>query len=307
MVAAPDDDGFTSVTHKKPVRPPRNRKGKNRFIERTLDQKLEARHDALQRSGYLDKCREMVRLALSPPANDDERNDAPPAPCPPPRCVVCLGLGSISESSKAQDQYVLLKEVLDELKDELDETMPTEFYDPVFSPEDAAFLSAQGHKVLSSDHPLRLDRTTLLYIPHGPRTLFGVLLRANWTSPAQLERVVLLANRLDLYDDPTYSGSLGTKARRDEAQRQEGEDDELGSSAEYIVRAAELFHIVPFPPTKEHLEAFNDLALEWAVPARLEGKDPAFWLADGPVDSTEDEVDEAAKAVEALSLGKATT
>ncbi|GAA5938728.1 hypothetical protein JCM3775_001974 [Rhodotorula graminis] len=305
MVAAPDDDGFTSVTHKKPVRPPRNRKGKNRFIERTLDQKLEARYDALRRSGYLDKCREMVRLALSPPAVS-EREEAPPAPCPPPTCVVCLGLGSISESSKAQDQYVLLKEVLDELNDEIDETVLTEFYDPVFSPEDAAFLSAQGHEVLPSDHPLVLDRPTLLYIPHGPRTLFEALLRANWTSPAQLQRVVLLANRLDLYDDPTYSGSLKSKSRREDEAQQDG--DELGESAEYIVRAAELFHIVPFPPTKEHLEAFNDLALEWAVPARLEGKDPAFWLADESGESTEDvEVDETAAAVEALSLGTTTT
>ncbi|GAA5837577.1 hypothetical protein JCM9279_006796 [Rhodotorula babjevae] len=307
MVAAPDDDGFTSVTHKKPVRPPRNRKGKNRFIERTLDQKLDARHDALRRSGYLDKCREMVRLALSPPVSENGRNDAPPAPCPPPTCVVCLGLGSISESSKAQDQYVLLKEVLDELKDEIDETVPTEFYDPVFSPEDAAFLSAQGHKVLSSDHPLCLDRPTLLYVPHGPRTLFEALLRANWTSPAQLERVILLANRLDLYDDPTYSGSIKSSARRGDEARRDGGGDELGPSAGYIVRAAELFHIVPFPPTKEHLEAFNDLALEWAVPARLEGKDPAFWLADEPAESTADEADEAAAAVEALSLGTATT
>lgn len=57
MVAAPDDDGFTSVTHKKPQRAPRNRKGKNRFVERTLDQKLKHREEALRRSGYLDKCR----------------------------------------------------------------------------------------------------------------------------------------------------------------------------------------------------------------------------------------------------------
>ena len=140
---------------------------------------------------------------------------------------------------------------------QIDETVPTEFYDPVFSPADAAFLSAQGHKVLSSDvralarslasrmtlthtflqYPLHLDRPTLLYIPHGPRTLFEALLRANWSSPAQLERVILLANRLDLYDDPTYSGSLKSKARREDEARQDGEGDELGASAEHIVRA----------------------------------------------------------------------
>lgn len=71
--------------------------------------------------------------------------------------------------------------------------------------------------------------------------------------------------------------------------------------------AANLFHIVPFPPTKEHLEAFNDLALEWAVPARLAAKDPAFWLADEAIESGADDVDEAAAAVEALSLGTTAT
>lgn len=91
--------------------------------------------------------------------------------------------------------------------------------------------------LVGTQHPLRLDRRTLLYIPHGPRTLFEALLRANWTSPAQLERVVLLANRLDLYDDPTYSGSLKSGAGRGDKEALERGGDELGASAEYIVRA----------------------------------------------------------------------
>ena len=74
MIAAPDDDGFTSVTHKKPVRPLRNRKGKNRFIERTLDQKLEARHDALRRSGYLDKCRGASHMLSLEPFTEPDRS-----------------------------------------------------------------------------------------------------------------------------------------------------------------------------------------------------------------------------------------
>ncbi|BGP37827.1 hypothetical protein JCM10450v2_001759 [Rhodotorula kratochvilovae] len=303
MPAAAEDDGFTSVTHKKPVRPPRNRKGKIRFVERTLEEKLAAREDALRRSGYLQKCR----------ANDGGDAAAPPLPCPPPACVVCLGLGSISESSKAQDQYVLLQGLLEELKDVLDEDVQSEFYDPVFSPEDAAFLSSRGHRVLSSDHPLRLSRPTLLYIPHGPRTLFEALLRANWTSASQLQRVILLANRLDLYDDPTYSGSLGSARGKKLREKEAGEGgDELGESAEFIVRAAKLFHIVPLPETKDHLEAFNDLALEWVVPSRLEGEEDVSWLKHEEVrqvpekeefTAQEDPVDEASAAVEKLALG----
>lgn len=66
---------------------------------------------------------------------------------------------------------------------------------------------------------------------------------------------------------------------------------------------------MPLPPTKEHLEAFNDLALEWVVPARLEGKGEAFWLGEleeAPKQPEQDQrVDEAADAVEKLSLGGA--
>ncbi|GAA6055741.1 hypothetical protein JCM3770_006134 [Rhodotorula araucariae] len=314
MATSVGDDGFTSVTHKKPVRLPRNRKGKNRFVERSLEDKLIAREEGLTRTGYLEKCREMVRAALSPRARDEEDTANPPDPCPPPTCVVCLGLGSISESSKSQDQYVLLQALLQELKDVLDDNVQSEFYDPVFSPEDVAFLSSRGHKVLSADHSLRLSRSTLLYIPHGPRTLFEALLRANWSSAAQLQHVILLANRLDLYDDPTYSGSLGSKGARD--ARGDGEasvgGDELGESAEFIVRASKVFQIVPLPATKDHLEAFNDLALEWAVPARLEGKADTFWLKPAGAEESDeqeepglqaDPVAEAASAVQGLALG----
>lgn len=32
----------------------------------------------------------------------------------------------------------------------MNEDIPTEFYDPVFTPEDTAFLASKGHTVLSS-------------------------------------------------------------------------------------------------------------------------------------------------------------
>ena len=128
-----EDDGFTSVTYKKPSRAPKNRKGKNKYRERTLDEKLQAREEAMRRSGYIEACRresrlslhciqgqltrvesvEMLRNALSP--LKEEENSASTSVCPPPTCVVCLGLGSVSDSTKAQDQYILLKELVLEL------------------------------------------------------------------------------------------------------------------------------------------------------------------------------------------------
>ncbi|GAA5822644.1 hypothetical protein JCM11251_004328 [Rhodosporidiobolus azoricus] len=305
----PEDDGFTSITYKKPSRTPRNRKGKQRAPprERTIEEKLESRAAALRSSGYLKACRELLKAALAAPAlasepsiNAAEAESSVP-PCLKPACVVCLGLGSLADSTKAQDQYILLREVLEELDGITDKDIPVEFYDPVFSAEDAAFLTSQGHSVLSAEHPLHLPRPTLLYIPHGPRTLFDALLRANWTSPAQLQRVIILGNRLDLYDDPTYSGSTSQSGKK-RAGLEDGVRDELGESAEYVVRAADLFHIVPLPDTKEHLQAFNDLALEWVVPERVTGKDEEFWRREEPGPAAEDKADEAAEKLGELSL-----
>ncbi|GAA5971481.1 hypothetical protein JCM21900_000917 [Sporobolomyces salmonicolor] len=294
MTVPSDDDGFTSVTYKKPIRAPKNRKGKNRFRERTLEEKLLARRDAMRQSGYLQACREMLRTALAPPRKDDEK--AAPSSCPRPVCVVCLGLGSLSESTKAQDQYVLLRELIEELGAALDPTHPVAFYDPVFTPEDVAYLGSQGHSVLPAEYPLALPRPTLLYIPHGPRSLFDALLRANW-SPAALERMILLGNRLDLYDDPTYSGTTSQSGTRAPSPAQgrnvvgagahgqaTDEGGELAGGQEWITKAAPLFHIVPMPPTRDHLEAFNDLALEWTVPSRIAAAEAVGKLAREHVD-----------------------
>ncbi|GAA5916172.1 hypothetical protein JCM6882_005406 [Rhodosporidiobolus microsporus] len=313
MSAQPaEDDGFTSITYKKPARAPRNRKGKQRAPprERTIEEKLEGRAAALRESGYLKACRELLRTALAPPPPSSAAEPSEGAaaaessipPCPKPSRVVCLGLGSLADSTKAQDQYILLREVLEELEGVMDGEIKTEFYDPVFVAEDASFLTSQGHAVLSAEHPLRLTHPTLLYIPHGPRTLFDALLRANWTSADQLRRVVVLGNRLDLYDDPTYSGSTSQSGTGKRGAN--GGVDELGESAEWVVKAAKLFHIVPLPGTKEHLQAFNDLALEWVVPERVADQDERFWRKE-EVTSTgaeEEKVDDAVQKLGELSL-----
>lgn len=59
MATPLEDDGFTSVTYKKPQqqRAAKNRRGKNRFRERTLEEKLQSREAELRRTGYLQQCR----------------------------------------------------------------------------------------------------------------------------------------------------------------------------------------------------------------------------------------------------------
>lgn len=85
-----------------------------------------------------------------------------------------------------------------------------------------------------------------------------------------------------------------------------------------FARKAQIFHIVPLPDTKEHLQAFNDLALQWVPPAAIADKPDSFWTASpapsditgalkaeraaGPNLEAATAADEAADALNKLSL-----
>lgn len=173
------EDDFTPVTHKK-ARAPKKRKGQQKPRERTLSERVDARRKALGESGYPERCRgkvlPLIRLAraeqctaalLRSALADTGAGES----CPPPACVVCLGLGSVAESSKSQDQLVLLQGLLKELEANVSRLSfvlastcpiltdptpyqlecPTEVYDPVTSPEDTLYLSEAGFKVLNSE------------------------------------------------------------------------------------------------------------------------------------------------------------
>lgn len=101
-------------------------------------------------------------------------------------------------------------------------------------------------------------------MPHCPRSLFDLLLARNWNKD-RLSHVVLLGNRLDMYDDPTHPS----------ASQQKGE------STPYIKRGAPLFSICELPRDKRHVESFNDLALQWVPRARLEELPEEFWTGMG--------------------------
>ncbi|ORY72215.1 hypothetical protein BCR35DRAFT_307768 [Leucosporidium creatinivorum] len=251
-----DVEDFTHVSHKK-VRTPKNRKGKsNRPRERSVAERVEARRGALVESGYLASCRELLRNALLPSSQPGA-----PSPCPPPVSLVCLGLGSVADSRKSQEQFILLQELIAEIGDALQ--AKTTIYDPVFAEEDYEYFMNEGLDALKAEHDLTFDTVTLLYMPHCPRPLFNELIRKNW-DPAKLRRLVLLGNRLDMYDDPTHPSATSS------------------SKSPYISKA-------------EHLEAFNDLALQWAPSERIEGKPASFW----------DELDESAATEAERQVGKA--
>ncbi|KAK4702426.1 hypothetical protein P7C70_g3800, partial [Phenoliferia sp. Uapishka_3] len=177
--------------------------------------------------------------------------------CPRPTCVVCLGLGSVAESSKSQDQLVLFQELVKEL--EGNSKCPTEIYDPVTTTEDTGYLTETGYEVLNSEltfppflyqHSLQLENTTFMFMPHCPRTLFDDLLRKNWTREG-LSRLIIFGNRLDMYNDPTHS-SASTSIK-----------------TPFIAKSLNLWKTIPIPPDPGHIEGFNDLALQWIPLSRL--------------------------------------
>lgn len=125
-----DAEDFTHVSHKK-VRTPKHRKGKsNRPRERTVAERVEARRGALETSSYLAACRGELsihysRLIVAHPCFVELLRDSllpstqpgAPSPCPPPVCIVCLGLGSVADSRKSQEQFILLQGLVEELGD----------------------------------------------------------------------------------------------------------------------------------------------------------------------------------------------
>lgn len=95
-------------------------------------------------------------------------------------------------------------------------------------------------------------------------------------------------------------------------------DDYTDLPVSAFARKAQIFHIVPLPDTKEHLQAFNDLALQWVPPAAIADKPDSFWTAppnpsgarsppeeedaEGPKGGAATAADEAADALDKLSL-----
>lgn len=136
-------DSFTTVNHSKNATYKRRAgKVKGKGAERTVPERLASRRETLERTGYLAdftsasleldqrstgigareahtclRGADLLKQAFAP-KDHEERIEAKPGgrhSCPLPSCVVCLGLGSIAESSKSQDQYILLQTLLDEL------------------------------------------------------------------------------------------------------------------------------------------------------------------------------------------------
>ncbi|KAM0756318.1 hypothetical protein T439DRAFT_26445 [Meredithblackwellia eburnea MCA 4105] len=245
---------FIPVNHKK-TRAPKKRKGKQKPKERTVAEKVASRRQDLVNSNYLERCKALIRGALNP---DIEKTlEAMPSPT----CTVCLGLGTVSGSSKSQNQFVLLQSILDELAGS------PKIFDPVSSEEDNQFLAECNFEVLRSEHDFNFKETTLLFMPHCPRSLFEELLRKNW-NPSHLSRLIILGNRLEQYEDPTHPSASSS------------------SKSPFISKSIPLWNVIPLPQDPNFVEPFNDMALQWISLSKLQGI-PDF----ASKNEAEDEVD----------------
>lgn len=108
---------------------------------------------------------ELLRDALLP-----STQPGAPSPCPPPVCLVCLGLGSVADSRKSQEQFILLQGLVEELEDavRLRAELPTglrrltfrfalqlpgktAIYDPVFDEQDYEYFMNEGLNALREE------------------------------------------------------------------------------------------------------------------------------------------------------------
>ncbi|SCZ97623.1 BZ3500_MvSof-1268-A1-R1_Chr4-3g07308 [Microbotryum saponariae] len=246
-------------------------KGKSVIVrERTLAERIEGRRKTFVESKYLEQCKSLLRNALEHdgPIASTSQSTA----CPTPTCAVCLGLGTLTDSPESQEQYLLLEALQDELGTLL--TKPTETYDPVFDPQDIEYLVARGLLPLQTEHDLIFDTPTLLYMPHCPRFLFDLLLERSWSRKG-LKNLIILGNRLEMYDDP-YVMDRGHTLRsrkvilKDTHLSRRHASATSSAKSPFIARAAPLFTAIPLPPTRDHFQAFNDLALQWIPLERLD-------------------------------------
>ncbi|PVF97779.1 SRR1-domain-containing protein [Serendipita vermifera] len=128
-----------------------------------------------------------------------------------PPSILCLGLGSPSESRSARLQLALILEIMDHCN-----ILPVNvaLYEPVFNEEDVRELGTiglhvfSGEKVKDEDHSL-LTRT-LVFMPHCDIQLHQKILAANWSLDG-LDRMVLIGNLLNQYSFTVEKKRLETE------------------------------------------------------------------------------------------------
>ncbi|KAK7467085.1 hypothetical protein VKT23_004145 [Stygiomarasmius scandens] len=124
--------------------------------------------------------------------------------------VICLGLGSPSNSSISRAQLGFLLDVCNVLK--IAYTKVT-VYDPVFTEEDRALFNGFEFQTPPSSESLdvTIDDPTIFFMPHCDMELYENVLRKNWTRE-RLTNLVLVSNQLEAYVENNPARKLEDKA-----------------------------------------------------------------------------------------------
>ncbi|KAL5490460.1 hypothetical protein ACEPAI_5293 [Sanghuangporus weigelae] len=231
--AASKPDAFTLVARKKK----KNRNGKGAMKVLTPEQKLEkSRAELHSDTNWLDAVSRIVHGATATLATAAIQS------------ILCLGLGSPSESAQARFQLSFLLELRDKI---LPNPVGIIAFDPVFSPEDKLLLTSLGIQIFPDNREGKheLEGATLAFMPHCDRALYENLLRANWR-PEAIADLLLIGNDLRGYVD-----SIPSRV--------------LGKESPCISRLALLLASTPLPEHRAFPDAFSSTAVQHVDTASL--------------------------------------
>ncbi|KXN73889.1 hypothetical protein CONCODRAFT_83265 [Conidiobolus coronatus NRRL 28638] len=152
--------------------------------------------------------------------------------------IICYGIGSPSDSINAQYQLSYIYK----LRNALNVKGKFEVFDPVEqSKEDLEIYSDWGFEIIPHNEEAKrsIDNTpTIFYMPHCPKLLYNNVLGANWNL-SKLDKIVVIGNRFELYDDLNL-------------------DKSLKEICPYLYNCLDLVKIDIFPPFAYDETVFND-------------------------------------------------
>ncbi|TFK27376.1 hypothetical protein FA15DRAFT_586399 [Coprinopsis marcescibilis] len=170
--------------------------------------------------------------------------------------VLCLGLGSPTNSQNANAQLAFLLEACQHLDIPSDRIS---LYDPVFTEEDTNLFNHLGLSVQTRNrvrsaagrHELRVP--TLCFMLHCDLELYNALIEANCTSmDGNLANLVLIGNRLTEYID-----------RRAFFSPPPNPSEKLKSSVPYLFRIAPRLQSHPLSASRLYPTAFNNTCVQY--------------------------------------------
>ncbi|CAI2173865.1 20357_t:CDS:2 [Funneliformis geosporum] len=169
----------------------KNRRGKKKWVvkeNRTVDyiSYVDEKRQSLLQSVFFQELQEKISNRLFPPHR------------PKLVDIVCYGIGSIERSKSSQFQFALMLI----LKDLFQITGKAYVYDPVLTSIDLDILSHYEISIIDINEKAKREITnqTLFYMPHCPIGLYNNVIASNWEKK-KLEKIILVGNRLDFYNE----------------------------------------------------------------------------------------------------------